>query len=232
MNSKVIVVTGATGGVGSDIVKSFVSKNWNVVGLSRDQNKLDTLALTLNSELFYGVLTDVGDYRSIKQAFATVARRFNGIDVLVNNASIFKTKNFKEFDVQDINDIVDTNLKGTMFCTLECLKLMKRGRIINVCSVSGLHGIENQAVYSASKHAIIGFSDSLNQETIRLGIKISTICPGGINTPLWNDGNPYNGDVTKLLTPHDITTMVDYIVNLPDNCVLKNVTIFPECEWH
>jgi len=138
-----------------------------------------------------------------------------------------------EFNEEEIDDIIDTNIKGTIFCTLNTLKIMNRGRIINISSVSGTHGIENQSVYSSTKYALNGFAESLNQELIKKNILISTICPGGINTPLWNDKNQYPGsDVTKILNPNDIVNMIEYIVDLPENVVLKNVTLFPTCEWH
>ena len=109
---------------------------------------------------------------------------------------------------------------------------MKKGRIINISSVSGLHGIENQSIYSASKFGLMGFSDSLAQETTRKNILISNICPGGINTPLWNENNKYPGNVDDIIQSDDITKCVEFIYNLPDNMVLKNITTFPKCEWH
>ena len=73
---------------------------------------------------------------------------------------------------------------------------------------------------------------SLNQELRKSGIKISTISPGGINTPLWNKNNPYFGNVNKLLQPLDIAKMIYYISDLSSNVILKDITMFPDCEWH
>lgn len=116
--------------------------------------------------------------------------------------------------------------------TLHSITKMKRGRIININSVAGLSGIKNQSLYSASKAGLKVFMDSLSQELIEKGILISNIHPGGINTELWNSGNKYPGDVTKLLDPTDIINTVDYIIGLSDNVVVKDITIFPTNEWH
>jgi NADP-dependent 3-hydroxy acid dehydrogenase YdfG len=230
--SKVIVITGATGGVGEEMVRLFLSKNWTVIGLARDYEKLKLLSSSLNNERFTGYETDIRDINSVSQSFAGIAETFGKIDMLVNNASIFKQKPFWKFSTEEIHDIIDTNLKGTIFCTLEGVKLMSTGRIVNIGSVSGIHGIANQSIYSASKYAVNGFSESLNQELIKDGILISTIIPGGIDTPLWNEQNKYDGDVSELLTPRDIANLTYYISNLPSNVVMKTATIFPTCEWH
>lgn len=232
MKNKVIVITGVTGGVGAESAKSFVNKGWTVIGLGRNLNKLKTLSKALNHENFHYIVTDIRKYKSVKLAFLRIKNLYGQVDVLVNNAAIFSMKKFESFQEKEINDMIDTNLKGTIFCTLECLKVMNSGRIINIGSVSGTHGIENQAIYSASKYGVNGFSESLNQELIKKNIKISSILPGGIDTPLWNDNNVYPGDVKSLLKSSDIVDMISHITNLSDNVVLKNVIMFPTCEWH
>src|ERR1039457_821369 len=229
---KVIVITGVSSGVGLETAKYFLNNNWIVIGLSRGLKKLLKVSKDINNKNFYICPTDIKNYKSVCKSFKSIGKKYKKIDILVNNASIFKQKPFKKFNVSEINDIIDTNLKGTIYCTLECIKLMKIGRIINIGSVSGIHGIENQSIYSASKFGVNGFSESLNQELIKSGIKVSTISPGGINTPLWNKDNPYSGDVNKLLQPLDIAKMIYYISDLSSNVILKDITMFPDCEWH
>lgn len=227
MNKKTIVITGVTGGVGESLAKTFIKKGWIVIGFGRTKQKLELLKEEICSNNFFIIDVDIRCPHSLGFAFQGID--FD-IDVLVNNASIFTTKPFSECSAQDINDILDTNLKGTMFCTAEALKKMKRGRIINIGSVSGTHGIKNQAIYSASKYGLMGFSESIGQEY--KDILFTTVCPGGINTPLWNQSNPYSGDVSKILSPDDISSVVEYVADLPDNIVLKTMTIFPNNEWH
>jgi len=224
--NKTVIITGTSSGVGKQCVERFLNKKWNVIGLSRTN-------VDLYNANYFHIKTDIKDPVSIKNSFEIISKKYNSIDLLINNAAVFKMKPFVEFNEEEIDDIIDTNIKGTIFCTLNTIKIMNRGRIINISSVSGTHGIENQSVYSSTKYALNGFAESLNQELIKKNILISTICPGGINTPLWNDKNQYPGsDVTKILNPNDIVNMIEYIVDLPENVVLKNVTLFPTCEWH
>jgi len=222
---KTLVITGCSSGVGESIAIAFSQLGWNVIGISRDIVKLKALETRLDNFKFFQL--DISNYSEVKDAFKSIEK----IDVLVNNAAIFTTKPFIDCTPIEINSIIDTNLKGTMFCTLEAIKKIADGRIINIGSVSGIHGIQNQAIYSASKFGVAGFTESIAQECVKR-VRFTTISPGGIDTPLWNDENPYPGDKTRLLKPSNITEAVKYIINLPENIVLKNMTIFPDNEWH
>jgi NADP-dependent 3-hydroxy acid dehydrogenase YdfG len=227
MKNKTIVITGVSGGVGRSLAKIFIKKGWTVLGLGRTKRKLELLKDEISHNNFAAIEVDIRDPDQVAAVFQYINQK---IDVLVNNASVFISRPFSKCSVKDINDILDTNLKGTMFCTMEALKKMGKGRIINIGSVSGTHGIENQAIYSASKYGLVGFSESIGQEHEE--ILFTTICPGGINTPLWNESNPYPGDISKTLSPDDIASVVEYVADLPENVVLKTMTIFPNYEWH
>ena len=146
-------------------------------------------------------------------------------------------KNFAKCSFKDINTIIDTNLKGVMYATLEAIKIMRKtaiaSRIVNIGSVASIHGIENQAIYCASKFGLNGFSEALNQEIIRHNISITTLFPGGIDTPLWSEDNPYpGGNTSGLLNAKDIVNIVEMLSSLEPRVILKNMTIFPSNEWH
>ena len=222
---KTLVITGCSSGVGESIAIAFSQLGWNVIGISRDIVKLKALETRLDNFKFLQL--DISNYSEVEDAFRSIEK----IDVLVNNAAIFTTKPFIDCTAIEINSIIDTNLKGTMFCTLEAIKKIADGRIINIGSVSGIHGIQNQAIYSASKFGVAGFTESIAQEYVKR-VRFTTISPGGIDTPLWNDKNPYHGDKTRLLKPSNITEAVKYIINIPENNVLKNMTLIPDNEWH
>lgn len=224
--SKKIVITGGTSGVGKMSVDFFIKKGYIVYALGRNSSKLNDLENEYNSDNLKCIEVDIKDYISVKKAFDKIDK----IDYLINNASIFKSLPLSKLNDSDISNIIDTNLKGTIYCTMEAMKKMYSGRIINIGSVSGTHGIENQTAYSASKFGLMGFSESLAQELDN--ILITTICPGGINTPLWNDENKYPGDVDDLLDTMDIVNTIDYIIGLPSNVIVKDVKLFPKCEWH
>jgi NADP-dependent 3-hydroxy acid dehydrogenase YdfG len=231
---KTLVVTGASSGVGLEISKLFVNNGWSVIGLARNLDNLELIKSELG-EQFIPLRVDVSLSDSVKNAFDYIHTRFVSIDCLVNNAAVFMMKPFSESTIEDIDRIIDVNLKGTMYCTLNALKLVKPnvGRIINIGSVAGEHGIRNQSIYCASKFGVDGFADALNQELLDNGISLSTICPGGINTPLWNPENPYpGGDTSQLLSAYDIAKLVAYIAAQPTNVVLKKIVAFPSNEWH
>ncbi len=233
---KNIVISGVSSGLGKELAKKFISLDWNVIGLARNTEILESLSEELGDNFsFYAV--DLQDEEGVLSAFDYIDTQLNHIDVIVNNAAVFTMKPFLECDFKDINSIVDTNLKGVMYSTLKAVEIMKKnnksGRIINISSVAGIHGIENQAIYCASKFGLNGFAEALNQEIIKYNISISTIMPGGINTPLWNEDNPYpGGDTKQLLQCSDIVNTVEYISGLEPRIILKNLTIFPSNEWH
>ena len=221
---KVAVVTGASRGVGFEVARRFAERGWVAVGLSR----------TEVDGPFESLAVDLVDGAAVRAAFGEIRTRFAQIDLLVNNAAVFKMAPFAECSPEDIDRILDTNLKGTLHCTHAALPLLKRpgGRIIDIGSVAGTHGIRNQAIYCASKFGMDGFAEALGQELLDEGILVTTLCPGGIDTPLWNEGNPYPGDRRRILRTEDVVRMVEYVADLPEHVVLKKVVVFPANEWH
>jgi NAD(P)-dependent dehydrogenase (short-subunit alcohol dehydrogenase family) len=158
----------------------------------------------------------------------------------VNNAAIFALADFGTQEITEIAQMIATNLSGTIYCTravVPYLLARKAGRIINVASVAGTHGIPNQAVYCATKHGVVGFADSLAQELQPQGITVSTICPGGIDTPLWSHapgdgGQPYPGDVSKTLPVDEVCEWIEFAMTRPAGTVPKKLVFFPSVEWH
>jgi len=229
---KIAVISGASSGVGLEISHTLLNHNWKVICLSRSKPSFIS-DFDSNQDSFQYISADIQNPDQIKKAFDKIKLRYQKIDLLINNAAIFKMGPFLEFSLQDINQIIDTNLKGAIFCTHQALSLMMTGsRIINIGSVAGMRGIKYQSIYSSSKFGLDGFADSLNQELIALGISITTINSGGINTPLWNEKNPYPADLSSCLKSSDIASLVLYIANLPERIIFKNATIFPNNEWH
>jgi NAD(P)-dependent dehydrogenase (short-subunit alcohol dehydrogenase family) len=156
------------------------------------------------------------------------------IDILVNNAAIFTMKSFSQTSLDEIGDMVDINLKGAMYVTKFALKNMEQGsRIFFINSVAGLEELENQSVYCASKHGLTGFAGVLGQELRQRGIKVTSIHPGGIDTPLWNEEIPYPcGDVSKAISPIELVKVIDFVYNSKFNIEYKTIKMFPDTEWH
>ncbi len=220
---KTIVITGANKGVGLALVKHFI-KDFEVIALSRSYDNL----LNIKSDNLTFHCVDISNLSRMKDVFESILN----IDCLINCAAIFESEPFLTQSFDKIEEIIDVNLKGTLFTTKLALDKIKKGRIINISSVSGLHGIENQSVYSSTKHSLKGLQESLNLELIKKGIQVTNINPGGINTPLWNKDNPYDGELDRLLTPEDIVKTVQFILDFRQGVVIKNITLFPDNEIH
>lgn len=219
-----IVVCGANSGVGLRVCESLLTAGYRVIGLSLHSHRMKEI---INDNFTFYTL-DLSNLNSVQEVFAGLG----SIDGLVNSAALFETSDFKSQSLVSIGKIIDTNLKGTIFPCRCALDLMSRGHIINISSVSGCYGIERQAVYSATKHALRGFAESLNKELIPKGIKVTTLFPGGIDTPLWNDSNPYKGDSTRLLKTSDIADIILLILQSKPHIVFKELVFFPDNEIH
>jgi len=217
----VAVITGVSSGIGKEICKRLLDKGWIVIGLSRRGGELGAIE-------YEDCMVDIADSRALSFATQNIQMRHKTIDLLVNCVGIFKQAPFAECSSDDIIKIITTNLIGTMLVTYNFLPILK-GRIINIASVSALHGIKNQAIYSASKAGMKAFAESLGQE----GHNITTIYPGGVDTPLWNEKNPYLGeDFDSLLKTWHVAQVVEFIANAPLRVVIKKIVMFPESESH
>ncbi len=229
---KTMVITGASSGLGKVMALNFAKDGYKVCAVARNKEKLEDLASQAPGQIST-YSADVGDVSQVKETFDKIFAAHKRIDVLVNNASVFNSCNFYEEELSSIERLINTNLKGTMFCTHAVLKSMvdqKGGHVINIASVSGTHGIPQQAIYGASKHGVVGFSDVIGQEVKEFGVHVCAICPGGIDTPLWNASNPYPGVEEDLIDPEELTELVGFVLDKPT--LYKKLIMFPMSEWH
>jgi short-subunit dehydrogenase len=222
---KTILITGTTSGVGATIAYDYIEKGWNVIGFARSES-------LFNYSNYKHYQVDISNLDMVYKAFEQISD--TKIDILVNNAAIFTMKSFSQTSFDEIGDMVDINLKGAMYVTKFALKNMEQGsRIFFINSVAGLEELENQSVYCASKHGLTGFAGVLGQELRQRGIKVTSIHPGGIDTPLWNEEIPYPcGDVSKAISPIELVKVIDFVYNSKFNIEYKTIKMFPDTEWH
>lgn len=223
---KTAVITGTSRGLGLSIAKKFIDAGWHIVGLGR------TSPAGLKNYTHFTV--DIANISQVFSAFDTLRKTETPIDLLVNNSAAFHTGSFDTVEYVDIASIIDTNVKGTMYVTMEAIKSMTSGsRIIFINSVAGLREIQNQSLYCASKAALRSFAGIIGQELRERKIKVSSIHPGGINTTLWNNDNPYPcGNVEDALDPNIVADTVFHVAEVPHTTEIKTITMFPEVEWH
>jgi short-subunit dehydrogenase len=235
MQSKVMVITGASSGVGEALSVHFTGNGYTVCAIARDREKLKALENQCDGAL-HVYPCELQSVDNVKETFARILDEHGHIDVLINNAGVFELKPFREQEIETIDRIIDTNLKGSMYCTYLTIPSMiarKEGRIINIASVAGTWGMAGQVIYCASKHGLVGFGDALARELREHGVLLVTLCPGGIDTPLWrSEDNPYPGDVNRLMKPGELVDLIDFILGQPKGTLYKKIVFFPTNEWH
>ena len=234
------LVTGASSGVGALLATRLAVQGHTVVAVARSADKLAALAAAVHPGRIIPLAQDVANWEAAATSVARIERDIGPIAVLVNNAAICDMRPFDQQDVPTIRKILATNIDGTIAWThavVPFLKARKTGRIVNVASVAGIHGMPTQAVYCASKHAMLGLSDALTQELLPFGIAVSAICPGGIDTPLWQhagnpNGVPYPGDISQIMQPIEVVEQIEFLLSRPLTSVYRRVVFFPANEWH
>ncbi len=239
---KTMVITGASSGLGKSLTEFFAKKNFAVCALARFADKLAKIAKEYPENIF-PYACDVSNAQEVKEVFAKVAEEHNQIDILINNAGIFlQDKKFMECDWECISSTVDVNLKGTMYCCYAAAEDMlkrKDGRIINIVSRAGVIGNASGPAqdgdpmrlgdYIASKHGVMGFAHAFGRELLPRGIYMTSLCPGGINTPMSaNWGIPPE----NLIQPEQIAELIDFILKQEKNILFKNMLFIPPHEWH
>lgn len=231
---RTVVITGGSSGVGACLARRFAARGSRVYAVARSADALARLEQEAPGRII-GLPLDVTD-RTAVQDVITHIEQAAPIDVLINNAAVYERGPFAAQDPRRIDEILDTNIKGTIYPThavLPAMQARRRGRIVQINSVAGIRGIVNEAVYCASKHAIVGFSQALMQELVPFNIRAAVVNPGGIDTPLWQrEGNFYPGDATTLLQTEDVADVVQLLLDAPDRIHFKQCVFFPTGEWH
>ena len=182
--SKIVLVTGASRGIGLEAAKHFSKEGYKVIGTSRGDFNLGEL---IGDDSAISVQLDLMSKQSIKNLFADLKSQDLLPSVLVNNAGITKDQLFMRMKDEDWDDVIETNLNGLFRVTKAFIKPMVRnkfGRVINISSVAGLMGNSGQVNYSSSKSAMVGFSRSLAKELGSRNITSNVIAPGFIETDM------------------------------------------------
>ena len=178
---KVIIVTGASSGIGLASARLFGSLGAKVVMAARRLDTLEALAPSVgDSDHVLCVRTDVTSEQDCKALVESAVARFGGIDILVNNAGISMRAMFKDLDLKVIHSLMDVNFWGTVNCTKFALPylLESRGSVVGVISIAGFSALPARTGYSSSKYAIRGFLDTLRIEHLKDGLNVLVFAPG------------------------------------------------------
>ena len=220
MNTKTVIVTGGSQGIGAGLVKTFLGRGYNVVANSRNITKSGAFTASDTLALVDGSIAEAATAAKI----AEVARNtFGSIDALVNNAGIYFSKPFTDYTVDDLRSLVSVNIEGFLFITQLAIKQMLAqktgGSIVNITTTLVGHPIAgiNSAVPMITKGGLEAVTRSLAMEYAKQGIRVNAVAPGIVDTPMHKD-DPQ--DFLKTLQPmgqiSDVKDIVDAIVYLTE----------------
>ncbi|SDA74095.1 3-oxoacyl-[acyl-carrier-protein] reductase [Butyrivibrio sp. INlla18] len=190
LDGKVAVISGGTRGIGNAIAWKFVEQGANLAIIATRDNERNKKAIKELSETGRDVrlyICDVKDPEQVVSVAEEILADFGTVDVLVNNAGITRDNLLPSLSVMDIDDVIDVNLKGTIYLTRAFVRSFvkqRHGNIVNISSVVGLMGNKGQANYAASKAGIIGFTKTVAKEYGRRNIRCNAIAPGYIATEM------------------------------------------------
>ena len=227
LSDQVAIVTGAGRGIGRAIARAVADAGARVAVAARTETEIQAVAdeIARAGGQALAVPTDLADEASLRALFAAAADRWGRLDVLVNNAGVGRYGPVADFPVEDLDQVIAVNLRGTFLCCQEAVRMMApagRGTIVNISSVVGFKGYPNQAAYTATKHAVMGLTKSLAVEAQPQGIRVSAILPGGVDTDLVRQARP-DLDPAILLAPDDVAQAVMYLLSLSDRAAVDQI---------
>jgi NADP-dependent 3-hydroxy acid dehydrogenase YdfG len=242
--NKIVLITGATSGFGKAAAFRFAKEGDHLIITGRREERLNAITKDLEEKFSVRVLPlcfDVRNRQEVEQILGTLPEEWNNIDILVNNAGLAAgLAPFHEGDVDDWDQMVDTNVKGLVYVTRAVSPGMvrrKKGHIINIGSIAGKETYPNGSVYCASKHAVDSLTKAMRIDMVPYGIKVTQIAPGAAETEFslvrfrWDEqkaANVYKG--FKPLSAEDVAEVIYYVTTLPDHVNINDLVLMPAAQ--
>lgn len=214
LQDKVVVITGASSGIGALTAQMLSKRGAIPILIARSEDKLKETAAGIPG--VFGLYTcDVRDAEGVEETFAQILSAYGRIDILLNNAGYGKFAAFTEMECDEFDDMMDVNYMGIVRCTKAVVPHMLErgsGQIVNVASMAGKIGTAKSVAYSATKHAVLGFTNALRQELRKSGIIVSAVNPGPIATNFFKTADPsgnYEKSVARMImTPEHVSSKI------------------------
>ncbi len=212
---KVILITGASAGIGRASAVALAQEGANLVLTARRQERLDELAAAVKQAGGQAV-TVVGDATNeaiAQQCVAAATKNFGRLDILINNVGVGNYKDLVETSPAEYDEMMDTNVRSTFLFSRYAVPVMIEqgsGTVLMISSMAGVYGFPGEAVYCATKFAQVGFAQALDKELRPHGIKVGTICPGGVKTEfaLGKGRTKQSVAESEMLEPEDVASAV------------------------
>ncbi len=236
LEGKVALVTGASSGIGRAIARRLAQCGCKLVLSGRSKERLDILA----DELEAGTVAaphDLAIEDEVTRPLLVAERAFGQIDILVLNAGLFSNAPFSSDEIDTSQKMIDVNFSSVVRLTHAALPFLKErdaADILAIGSIAGVSDMRNEAVYSATKHALNAFLKSLRRQVASDGIRVSSILPGTVATELWGltDKTEIDRKVAKkeVLRAEDIASMAEFLLTQPPHVTIRELVVVPQSQ--
>lgn len=241
---KVVLITGATSGIGEATACMFASNGYDLIITGRRKERLKSLKniLEKGSTRVLDVCFDVRNEDEVKKALRELPQSWKRIDVLVNNAGLASgLEPIDEGSSEDWNKMIDTNLKGLLYVSHEVVQMMKdnktNGHIVNIGSIAGKEVYPNGNVYCATKHAVDALSKGMRMDLLKHNIKVTQVCPGAVETEFSLVRFHNNAERAKTvyegyeaLVAADIADCIWFAVSRPPHVNINDMVVMPTAQ--
>ena len=229
---KTVLITGASAGIGWATALAFAAKGANLVVTARREQRLHELCdliAAVGGKAVY-LAGDAAEESTAEKCVGLALKQFGRLDILINNAGAGNYKNLVETSVEEYDALMDANMKSSFLFSRYAAPRMieqKSGEILFISSVAGLQGYAGEAVYCASKFAQIGFAQALDGELRKHGIKVGTICPGGVKTEFAvGKGRTEEGVKNSyMMDAHEVADAIVFACMQPRNARILQMTV-------
>lgn len=225
------LITGASSGIGKATALAFAKAGIDIALVGRSQNNLEFVSKAAHE---FGVeakafCVDLAEVAEVKAKIQAIAHEFGNIDILINNAGIGYTGNLSDTPLEDWQQVINVNLTSVFQCMMGILPGMRQqgqGTIINIASIAAKQAFPGWGAYCVSKAGLLSLSQTLAQEERANGIRVMAICPGSVNTEIWDTPTvKANFDRSQMLTPEIVAQTILHTVLLPQQAVIEELTI-------
>ncbi|MYC77713.1 SDR family NAD(P)-dependent oxidoreductase [Candidatus Poribacteria bacterium] len=234
LDGKVVVITGASKGIGKATASAFAVAGAKIVLAARTRETLEQVAAELrgrisNPDSILAVPTDVTNVDAVKQLIQRTLDVYQSVDILINNAGIGQFGPVVDFDPDDWDTVLNSNLKAVYLCAKYALPSMLErgsGQIINVLSIAAKVPFQASSAYCAAKAGALALTKVLASEVRQRNIRVTAVLPGSVHTPFWDDV-PEHPDFKLMLTPEHVADTVVSVCQQPPGMVTEEIVVMP-----
>ncbi len=235
LSGKVVIITGASSGIGAATARLLSGYGSKVVLAARQVDKMQAIAASLQGESLV-VPTDITNAADITKLIDQTIAKFGRIDVMFANAGIYIPGEFEDGDPDAFANLMNVNINGVLRCVhaaLPHMKAQQSGDILVSSSISGFVDIHWEPVYSASKHAIQGFVHTLRRQVAQYGIRVGAVAPGAVANELWGIDDPVEIERLsvgehKYIQSEDVAHAVAFMLAQPPHVTIRDLVMLPQ----